>query len=92
MKRIGGEQAYEQLKKSAGARCLLIFEGLDEIAIERQSSDDFLLSTIKECTVLEKASILITSRPHAYEGMRMEIVGFSKNVIREFVEPEKFFR
>ncbi|XP_065887341.1 NACHT, LRR and PYD domains-containing protein 3-like isoform X2 [Dysidea avara] len=90
MKYIGGEQAYEQLKKSAGARCLLIFEGLDEIAIDRQSSDDFLQSVIKECTLLEKASVLITSRPHACEGIiagrRVEIVGFGKGEIRKFVE------
>jgi len=78
------------LKKSAGARCLIIFEGLDEIAMERQTSDEFLLSVIKECTLLEQATILITSRPHACEmvkaGRRVEIVGFGDNEIRQFVE------
>ena len=60
-KYVGGEEAYEQLKKSAGVRCLVILEGLDEIAVERQRSDNFLVSVIKECTLLEQATIVITS-------------------------------
>ena len=90
MEHIGGKEAYEQLKKSAGARCLVIFEGLDEIAAEHQRSDDFLIRVIKTCTLLEQAKVLITSRPHACEqidaGRRVEIVGFGNNEIREFVE------
>ena len=85
-----GEENYQQMKKSAGSRCLIILEGFDELAIDRQQSDAFLLCLIKECTVLEEATILITSRPHACEeidaGRRVEVVGFGNDEIREFVE------
>ena len=84
------EDNYQQLKKSAGNRCLIILEGFDEIAIKHRQSDPFLLYLIKECTILEAATILITSRPHACEkidaGRRIEIVGFGNNEIREFAE------
>ena len=30
-----GEETYEQVKKSAGSRCLVILEGWDEMAAER---------------------------------------------------------
>ena len=88
-----GEENYEQMKKSAGSRCLIILEGFDELAIDHRQSDPFLLCLIKKCTVLEKATILITSRPHACEeidaGRRVEVVGFGNDKIREFVE--KYF-
>ena len=87
-----GEENYWQLKKSAGSRCLIILEGFDELAIDRRQSDSFLLRLIKECTVLEEATILITSRPHACEeidaGRRVEVVGFGNDEIREFVEKD----
>ena len=88
-----GEENYQQMKKSAGSRCLIILEGFDELAMDRRQSDPFLLCLIKKCTVLEEATILITSRPHACEeidaGRRVEVVGFGNDEIREFVE--KFF-
>ena len=87
------EENYQQMKKSAGSRCMIILEGFDELAIDRRQSDPFLLCLIKECTVLEEATILITSRPHACEeidaGRRVEVVGFGNDEIREFVE--KYF-
>ena len=89
MKHIG-EENYQQLNKSIGSRCLIILEGLDEIAVNRRQSDPFLLCLIKECSVLEEATILITSRPHACEeidaGRRIEVVGFGKDEIREFAK------
>ena len=88
-----GEENYQQMKKSAGIRCLIILEGFDELAIDRRQSDPFLLCLIKECTVLEEATILITSRPHACEeidaGRKVEVVGFGNDEIREFVK--KYF-
>ena len=89
MKHIG-EENYQHLMKSAGSRCLIILEGLDELPVNRRQSDPFLLCLIKECTVLEEAIIVITSRPHACEGIdagrRVEVVGFGKDEIREFAE------
>ena len=85
-----GEENYQQMMRSAGNRCLIILEGFDEITVNRRQSDPFLFHLIKECTVLEEATILITSRPHACEeidaGRRIEVVGFGNDEIREFAE------
>ena len=84
------EDSYKQLKKSAGARCLIILEGLDEMAVDRRNSDRFFIRLIKECTILEESTILITSRPHACDRLnvdrRVEIIGFGKDEIKEFVK------
>ena len=85
-----GEETYHQVMSTAGNRCLLILEGLDEMAFERRKCDPFLIR-VMECTILEEATIIITSRPHACRmivnaGRRIEIVGFGKNEIKEFVE------
>jgi len=85
-----GEKTYEQVKESAGNRCLLILEGLDEMAAERRNMDPFLRCVVKECTLLEEAIIMITSRPHACENLdadrKVEVVGFGKEEIQECVE------
>jgi len=85
-----GEETYKQVKKSAGSRCLVILEGLDEMAAERRESDPFLVRVIKKpCTLFEEAIIMITSRPHACEKLdadrRVEVVGFGKDEIQIFV-------
>ena len=89
-KREIGKENYQEIKKSSGSRCLIILEGLDEIPVDHQQSDPFLIRLIKECNKLEKATILITSRPHACKeidaGRRVEVVGFGNDEIREFVE------
>ena len=36
-----GEEDYPKLKESAGSRCLLILEGLDEMAVNRQQHDEY---------------------------------------------------
>ena len=85
-----GDETYEQVQKSAGSRCLVILEGLDEMATDRRENDPFLLRVTKDCTMLEKATILITSRPHVCEKLdanrRIEIVGFGMDEICSFVE------
>ena len=90
MKERVGEEDYPKLKKSAGHRCLLILEGLDEMAVNRRQSDVTLRRLIEDNTLLEKAKILITSRPNACEnlvsGRTVEVVGFGDREIREFVE------
>ena len=80
LRHVGEDKAYKEIKKSRGERCLIILEGLDEIAMDRQKTDDFFVRVITEGTLLEKATILITSRPHAFKdvqvGRTMEIIGF----------------
>ena len=39
-----GKETYELLNKSAGARTLIILEGLDELSIDHQNNDPFLYS------------------------------------------------
>ena len=88
VERIGND-AYWELTKTAGEKCLIILEGLDEVAREQQQSDPLLLNLINILT-FEKAVILITSRPHACQNLnanrRIEIVGFGKEQIKSFVE------
>ena len=85
-----GEEAYQQLKKSAGSRCLIILEGLDEMAADRQKSDQFFVRLIKDCTVLEEATVMITSRPHASYKLnadrQVEVIGFGTEQIEEFIK------
>ena len=85
-----GEEDYPKLKESAGSRCLIILEGLDEMAVNRRQSDVSLKRLIEENTLLEEAKILITSRPHACEKLvvsrRVEVVGFGDKEIRQFAE------
>ena len=85
-----GEEAYQQLKKSAGNRCLIILEGLDEMAADRQISDHFFVNLIKYCAILEESTILITSRPHACNKLnadrRVEVIGFGADEIKEFIK------
>ena len=85
-----GEEAYQELKKSAGSRCLIILEGLDEMAADRQKSDRFFIRLVRDCVVLEKSTILITSRPHACDELNMdrnvEVIGFGVEQVEEFIE------
>ena len=90
MKKEMGKENYQQMKKLAGSRCLIILDGLDEMSVDRRQNDPFLIRLIKECNKLEEAIVIITSRSHACEdinaGRRVEVVGFGKDEIREFVE------
>ena len=90
MKEHVGKKDYPKLEDSAGSKCLLILEGLDEMALNRRQSDETLRCLIEDNTILEKAKILITSRPNACEnlvaGRTVEVVGFGNKEIREFVE------
>ena len=90
LKQHVGEEDYPKIKKLAGSRCLLILEGLDEMALNYRQNDETLIRLIKENTLLEKAKILITSRPHACEKFvvdrTVEVVGFGNEEIRQFVK------
>ena len=84
-----GEENYQLLEKSAGRRCLIILEGLDELSSDHQQNDPFLRGLVRECNKLQEARVIITSRPHACKDInasrRVEVVGFGKDEIREFV-------
>jgi len=90
MEKYIGEEIYEQVKKSAGSRCLIILEGWDEMSAKCRETDPYIVDLVDECIILEKATIMITSRPHACEklkvGRRIEVVGFGKEEIQKFVK------
>ena len=89
-----GQEAYQQLENSAGSRCLIILEGLDEMAADHLKSDEFYMGLIKDCTVLEESTILITSRPHACSKLnaerQVEVIGFGADQIEEFIKKSFF--
>ena len=84
------KEVFEQMDSIAGRRCLMILEGLDEMAPDRRNNDPFFIRLIKDCTVLEKATVMITSRPHACNKLKadrlVEVIGFGPNEIKQFVE------
>ena len=86
MKEYVGEESYQQLRKSAGSRCLIILEGLDEM---HQKDDKFFTRLIKG-NVMWHATIMITSRPHACDKLnanrRVEVIGFGPDEIKEFID------
>ena len=85
-----GKEAFQQLKKSLGTKCLIILEGLDEVTLEHQQSDNMLTKLINS-RILQYSTIVVTSRPHAcQELMRkankiIEVLGFGHKQITEFV-------
>ena len=84
------KEVFEQMDSIAGRRCLIILEGLDEMAVDHQNKDPFFISLIKNCTVLEEATIVITSRPHACSKLnadrQVEVIGFGADQIEEFIK------
>eukprot|EP00731_Ephydatia_muelleri_P036840 Em0336g4a len=78
---------------------LLILDGYDELSSELQTGDMSILARIIKGTELPKLTVLVTSRPSANENLYqlctcrvrekcqyIEVVGFSKKKIREYVE------
>ena len=53
------------------------------MAADHQKCDQFLFPLITECTVLEKAIIVITSRPQGCKNLnvdrQIEVIGFGMN-------------
>ena len=92
-KKLIGEEAFQQLNNSnsLGKNCLIILEGLDEITLERQQSDEFLTELI-DSKLLQYSTIVVTSRPHACQEVMkkankiIEILGFGDKEMKEFVE------
>ena len=86
---VGSLEAYQELESSLGAGCLIILEGLDEMAV-KVLNDPFFNSVVEENTLFEEATVMITSRPHVCKNLlfsrKIEIVGFGEVQIKRFVE------
>ena len=84
-----GEETYQELKRSAGSRCLIILEGLDEMSADHLRSDRFFIRLTKYHNILDKSTILVTSRPHACSKLnadrRVEVIGFGADQVEEFI-------
>ena len=91
IKKLIGENAYQLLKESLGKKCLIILEGLDEMAVERRQNDSLLMELVKNVPMeFIKARIVITSRPNACQELKanrtIEIIGLGDKEIMEFVQ------
>ena len=91
IKKLIGENAYQLLKESLGVKCLIILEGLDEMAVERRQNDSLLMELVKNVPMeFVKARIIITSRPNACQELKanrtIEIIGLGDKEIMEFVQ------
>ena len=90
-KELIGKEAFQELKKSRGTKCLIILEGLDEITLKHQQSDEFLTKLIHS-KLLQYSTIVVTSRSHACQELMkkankiIEVLGFGNKEIAEFVE------
>ena len=86
-----GTEAFQDLKELLGRKCLIILEGLDEITLERQRSDEFLTKLINS-KLFQYSTIVVTSRPHACQEVLkkankiIEILGFGDKEMKEFVK------
>ena len=86
-----GKEAFQELTNSNGTKCLIILEGLDEITLEHQQSDNTLTKLINS-RMLQYSTIVVTSRPHACQELIkkakkiIEILGFGVKEITEFVQ------
>ena len=90
IKLIGGK-AYQLLKEILGAKCLIILEGLDELATEQRQNDSLLMGLIKDVPIeFVNAKIVITSRPNACQELKanrtIEIIGLGDKEIMKFVQ------
>ena len=89
--RLIGEAAFQELKRSQGTNSLIILEGLDEISLEHQQSDEFLTNLIHS-KLLQYSTIVVTSRPHVCQQLMekankiIEIFGFGDKEMKEFIE------
>ena len=86
-----GEKAYKLLKESLGAKCLIILEGLDEMAAEQRQNDSLLMELVEDVPLdFVKTRIIITSRPSACQELKanrtIEIIGLGDKEIMEFVQ------
>ena len=83
-----GKDNFLQLKKSNGEKCLIILEGLHEMSTDEQKDEFFC--ALMNYTTFEKATILLTSRPHACTKLnvrrQIEVIGFGKTEIEEFAK------
>ena len=91
VKKLIGENAYQQLKELLGVKCLIILEGLDEMAAEQRQNDSLLMELVKNVPMeFVKARIVITSRPNACQELKanrtIEIIGLGDKEIMEFVQ------
>ena len=92
------QAAVEEIKRTRGERVFLLFEAYDELPEALRTSSSIFLDVITE-RELDKATVLITSRPWASEfllrkykkhiSQRVEIMGFTEDDIQSYLESIK---
>ena len=86
-----GKRAYQLLKESLGAKCLIILEGLDEIGADQRQNDPLLIELVEDVPIeFVKAKIVVTSRPNVCQHLKanrtIEIIGLGDEEMMEFVQ------
>eukprot|EP00731_Ephydatia_muelleri_P004610 Em0002g786a len=91
------ESVVEWMASTLGEDVLLILDGYDELSSELQIGDQSIFACIIKGEELPKLTVLVTSRPSANRNLDqlcrirakcqyIEVVGFGKKEIREYVE------
>jgi len=83
-----GSEACLELYESLGSNMMLILDGFDEISLSWQA--DQFLNDVLSHRKLPNVTLVIACRPHACKDLkgferRIEVLGFDKNQIHEFV-------
>ena len=89
------QAVYEELGLSCNFHALIILEGFDELPYQCQKNESIFFQLIAG-KLLPLATVLVTSRPWATEGIRgnygnriyqhIEILGFTSQQITEYIE------
>ena len=96
-KKVIQESVVEWMASTLGENVLLILDGYDELSSELQIGDQSIFARIIKGEELPKLTVLVTSRPSANRNLYrlcrirakcqyIEVVGFSKKEIREYIE------
>ena len=85
----------KELERKEGEGVLFVFDGFDEFPTKYQNKKSIVMKIIGDRRFFRKATVIVTSRPSALVDLqqfmdvkrsrRIEIVGFSKNEVMEFV-------
>jgi len=81
----------QYLEDTSGKHCTIVFDGYDELSIEKRDDNDFFIAKIIKHEVMKLSSIVITSRHSASSNIqnvidyRVEILGFTKEKRDEYI-------
>ena len=86
------QSVVRHVRQTSGERVLLIFDGFDELSAAERSHGSLFINIIKG-KVLNKCSVVVTSRPYASVGLQelasitrhVEVLGFTEELIKQCI-------